>query len=166
MLSPSQWAVSKQRFESLKTAVCLSIVMSPGSTCLPECNVSRSRRGATPQNKSIKTRRSYREEEKEMEFTLWTRDEKITRLHCHAGPDSSIIYGPYRNCAQNEELNIPPSHWRERIISHPQSFLCNKPVKHGGAIRLFFQPMTFVRSTGSVLLKALKNSTERWVDLM
>lgn len=44
-----------------------------------------------------------------MEFTLWTRDEKITQFHCHAGPDSSIMYGPYRNCEQNEELNIPPS---------------------------------------------------------
>lgn len=73
-----------------------------------------------------------------MEFTLWTRDEKITQLHCHAGPDSSIMYGPYRNCEQNEELNIPPSHWREQVISPPQSFLCNKPVKRRDASFVIF----------------------------
>lgn len=42
-----------------------------------------------------------------MEFTLWTRDEKITRLHCHAGPDSSIMYGPYRNCEQKRRAKYP-----------------------------------------------------------
>lgn len=57
-----------------------------------------------------------------MEFTLWMRDEKITQLHCHAGPDSRIMYGPNRNCEQNEEQNIPPSHWREQVIYPPQSF--------------------------------------------
>lgn len=39
---------------------------------------------------------------KEMEFTLWMEDEKITQLHWHAGPDSNLMYGPYRNCERNE----------------------------------------------------------------
>lgn len=67
---------------------------------------------------------------------------KITLLHCHAGPDSTIMYWPYQNSERDwvdEQMwsrqNISPSDARgeersqRQFLSPLQSFLCNKPIK-------------------------------------